>query len=61
MLTFEVYVDKAGKWRWRLRHQNGNVIATCGGQGYENRGDLDTVLHTMGRDVRNAPIKTVAK
>ncbi|MFC7135731.1 DUF1508 domain-containing protein [Halobaculum litoreum] len=28
--TFDVYRDKAGKWRWRLVHRNGNIIATSG-------------------------------
>ena len=31
--AFELYEDKAGEYRWRLRHRNGNVIAD-GGQGY---------------------------
>lgn len=34
--TFELYEDSAGKWRWRLRHDNGNVIAD-GGQGYSSK------------------------
>jgi uncharacterized protein YegP (UPF0339 family) len=25
---FEVYQDKRGEYRWRLRHSNGQVIAT---------------------------------
>lgn len=28
--TFDVYRDRSGKWRWRLVHQNGNIIATSG-------------------------------
>ncbi|PSQ50324.1 hypothetical protein BRD19_01250 [Halobacteriales archaeon SW_7_65_23] len=31
--TFELYRDRADEWRWRLRHQNGNVIADSG-EGY---------------------------
>ncbi len=34
--TFEMYADKAGKYRWRLRHRNGNVIADSA-QGYASR------------------------
>ncbi|MBX0286935.1 YegP family protein [Halomicroarcula sp. F28] len=34
--TFELYADKAGKYRWRLRHRNGNVIADSA-QGYASR------------------------
>lgn len=34
--TFQVYEDVAGEWRWRLVHDNGNVIAE-GGQGYTTK------------------------
>ena len=36
LARFEVYPDTAGEWRWRLRHRNGNVIAT-GGEGYTRK------------------------
>jgi amphi-Trp domain-containing protein len=36
LARFEVYRDAAGEWRWRLRHRNGNVIAT-GGEGYTRK------------------------
>lgn len=26
-MKFQVYQDKRGEWRWRLRHQNGNILA----------------------------------
>ena len=29
--AFEIFEDKAGKFRWRLRHRNGNIMADCGG------------------------------
>ena len=28
-----------GKWAWRLKADNGQIIATDGGQGYENEED----------------------
>jgi uncharacterized protein YegP (UPF0339 family) len=34
--TFEVYTDRAGKHRWRLRHRNGNIIGDSS-QGYASR------------------------
>jgi len=34
--TFELYEDAAGKYRWRLRHRNSNVIADSA-QGYSSR------------------------
>ena len=32
-ITLDCYQDKAGKWRWRLRAQNGNVVLAST-QGY---------------------------
>ncbi len=53
--TFELYEDRAGKWRWRLVHDNGNIIADSG-QGYSSkrraRGGIESVK-------TNAPGATV--
>lgn len=45
--TFEVYQRADGKWAWRLKATNGYILATDGGQGYNNRADADS----MGRRV----------
>jgi len=34
--TFELFKDKAGEYRWRLRHENGNIIADSG-EGYTTK------------------------
>jgi uncharacterized protein YegP (UPF0339 family) len=34
-----LYVRDDGKWAWRLVADNGKIIATDGGQGYENEDD----------------------
>ena len=34
--TFELFADKGGKWRWRLVHDNGNIIADSG-EGYATK------------------------
>ena len=34
--TFELYEDKRGEFRWRLRHDNGNVVGD-GGEGYTRK------------------------
>ncbi|WP_185911784.1 HVO_2922 family protein [Halonotius roseus] len=34
--TFELYTDNSDQWRWRLVHNNGNIIAD-GGEGYASR------------------------
>lgn len=35
----EVYQRADDRWAWRLRSGNGQIIATDGGQGYENEAD----------------------
>lgn len=36
---FEPFERADGRWGWRLIAGNGAIIATDGGQGYENRAD----------------------
>jgi uncharacterized protein len=35
-MKFELYKDKAGEYRWRLKHSNGNILATAS-EGYSSR------------------------
>ena len=49
--TFELFKDRAGEWRWRLVHRNGNVIATSG-EGYTRRRNAEKGLRSV---VENAP------
>lgn len=44
--TFELYEDEGGKYRWRLRHDNGNMIAH-GGQGYASRGGAEHSVESI--------------
>lgn len=39
MPDLEVYQRTDHRWAWRLRVGNGAIVATDGGQGYENRAD----------------------
>jgi uncharacterized protein YegP (UPF0339 family) len=34
-----LYKRSDGKWAWRLEADNGRIIATDGGQGYNNESD----------------------
>lgn len=36
LARFEVYQARDEEWRWRLRHRNGNIIATSG-EGYTRK------------------------
>jgi len=37
-MTFELYKDKAGEHRWRLRHSNGQILAASS-EGYSSKAD----------------------
>ena len=50
---FELFDDASGRPRWRLRHRNGNVIATSG-QGYSSRGKAQQGLHSVRRNALGA-------
>lgn len=39
-MRFELYRDHAGGWRWRLRTQNGNVVADSA-EAYAHRADCE--------------------
>uniref|UniRef100_UPI00248151C3 HVO_2922 family protein n=1 Tax=Halorubrum sp. F4 TaxID=2989715 RepID=UPI00248151C3 len=54
--AFEVYSDKAGKWRWRLIHENGNVLADSG-QGYSSRSKARQGLESVRSNVREAALE----
>ena len=43
---FEVYRDAAGKWRWRLVHRNGNILADSG-SGYSRRNDANRAVERI--------------
>jgi uncharacterized protein YegP (UPF0339 family) len=55
--TFELFEDKGGKWRWRLVHDNGNIIAD-GGQGYASKQKAKQGLRSVKNNVRGAPVET---
>ncbi|WP_276300297.1 HVO_2922 family protein [Halorussus lipolyticus] len=56
--TFEVYEGKDEKWRWRLVHDNGNVIADSG-QGYSSRQSAEKGLRSVKRNALGAPVERI--
>ena len=54
--TFELYRDRADEWRWRLVHDNGNVIAD-GGQGYASKRGAIGGIHSVKENAPEAPIE----
>lgn len=53
---FELYNDKAGKWRFRLKAGNGQVIAV--GEAYESKAAAQSGIESVKK---NAPDATVVE
>jgi hypothetical protein len=53
--TFELYVDRGGDHRWRLVHDNGNVIADSG-EGYATRQNARQGLRSVKRNAPDAEV-----
>jgi uncharacterized protein YegP (UPF0339 family) len=56
--TFEIYEDDAGQYRWRLVHDNGNIIADSG-EGYSSRQKAEQGLRSVKENAPDADVLTV--
>jgi len=56
--TFEVYEDREGKWRWRLVHDNGNIIADSG-EGYATRQKCEEGIASVKENAGGAEVVEV--
>jgi hypothetical protein len=56
--TFEIFEDKGGKWRWRLVHDNGEIIGD-GGQGYASKQKAKQGLRSVQINARGAAVESV--
>ena len=54
--TFEVYKDKAGEFRWRLRMTNTKVIATSG-EGYASKQACEEGIESVKKHAADAAIE----
>ena len=54
--TFEVYKDKAGEFRWRLKSSNGQSIATSG-EGYSEKRSCLAGIESVKRNAPTAKIE----
>ena len=53
---FEVYVDKAGEFRFRLKARNGEIIATS--EGYKAKASCLNGIESVRKNAPDAPIET---
>jgi len=51
---YEVYVDKAGEFRFRLKASNGEIIAT--GEGYKSKQGCMNGIASIGKNAPEAPV-----
>jgi uncharacterized protein YegP (UPF0339 family) len=54
--TFELYEDRAGEYRWRLVHDNGNVIADSG-EGYASAGGARRGIESVKTNAPGAGVE----
>jgi uncharacterized protein len=56
-MKFEVYKDKKGEHRWRLRHGNGNILATSS-EGYASKASALKCIENV-QNSASAPVETL--
>jgi len=56
--TFELYEDREGKYRWRLVHDNGNIIADSG-EGYATRQKARQGIDSVRENAPDAPVESL--
>ena len=54
--TTEIYTDKAGEFRFRLKARNGQII--CAGEGYKQMSGLKNGMESI---IKNAPDAEIVK
>ena len=54
---FEVYTDKSGEYRFRLKAQNGQIIAV--GEGYKAKAGCLNGIESIKKNAPDAPIEKI--
>jgi len=57
--TGELYKRNDGKWAFRVKASNGEIVATDGGQGYVAKGDAESTLTKLLSGTYDGPISVV--
>ncbi|MEM9566586.1 MAG: DUF1508 domain-containing protein [Actinomycetota bacterium] len=55
----EIYKRKDGKWAFRVKASNGQIVATDGGQGYADKKRASDTLTKLLGGTYDGPIKEV--
>ena len=54
---FEIYTDKAGEFRFRLKAKNGEIIATS--EGYKAKSGCENGIASVKKNAPEAPIEEI--
>lgn len=57
MAYFNLYKDKAGEYRWRLRSSKNNKEIADSAEGYKNKSDALAGINFVKTNAPDAPIK----
>lgn len=52
-MKFQIYEDRRGEWRWRLRARNGKIMATSG-EGYKRKAACEKALNKVVNSIAEA-------
>jgi uncharacterized protein YegP (UPF0339 family) len=58
--TFELYKDKGGEYRFRLKDADGTLLATSG-KGYDKKADCQKVIDTIKQTAAKAKVEEDTK
>ncbi len=53
--TFELYIDTSDEYRWRLVHQNGQIIADSA-EGYSSKSNAINGIQSVKDNALDAPV-----
>ncbi len=56
---FEIYTDKAGEFRFRLKARNGEIIAV--GEGYKSKSSCINGIESIIKNAPDAPVEVAEK
>ena len=56
--TFELFEYAQGQWRWRLRHDNGNILADSG-EGYASKQKAEQGIESVKANAAGAAVESV--
>ena len=58
--VFEVYKDRGGEFRFRLKDADGNLLAISG-KGYDKKADCQAVIDAIKKDAAKAKVEDQTK